>query len=209
MMTAMLTVENIMAGETVYDIWNVNEDAEYHEAGEAGARAGARQRAPGAAPACRGARADRWAASLGRVDRRHRAAALALFGGERAGAGARLCGLSGAHNLGGEPAAGRRGRLRPGDRAALPALDALRVRRRATDKVQARLFGEFALSGHCRHRHHRARHRAGNQLGGLAALPAKVLAAAASFIIVFGLRRAVVFSPRSFGDEDQPDHGRA
>ena len=38
MMTAMLTVKNIMAGETVYDIWNVNEDAEYHESGAAGER---------------------------------------------------------------------------------------------------------------------------------------------------------------------------
>jgi protoporphyrinogen oxidase len=38
MMTAMLTVENIIAGETVYDVWNVNEDAEYHEAGAAGAQ---------------------------------------------------------------------------------------------------------------------------------------------------------------------------
>jgi protoporphyrinogen oxidase len=38
MMTAMLTVRNIMAGAPVYDVWNVNEDAEYHEAGEAGAR---------------------------------------------------------------------------------------------------------------------------------------------------------------------------
>jgi hypothetical protein len=28
-----------VAGEAVYDVWNVNEDAEYHEAGEAGARA--------------------------------------------------------------------------------------------------------------------------------------------------------------------------
>ena len=37
MMTAMLTVENIAAGKLVYDIWNVNEDAEYHEAGESGA----------------------------------------------------------------------------------------------------------------------------------------------------------------------------
>ena len=36
MMTAMLTVENIAAGKLVYDIWNVNEDAEYHEAGESG-----------------------------------------------------------------------------------------------------------------------------------------------------------------------------
>lgn len=39
MMTAMLTVKNIIAGEPVYDVWNVNEDAEYHEAGEAGERA--------------------------------------------------------------------------------------------------------------------------------------------------------------------------
>ncbi len=36
MMTAMLTVENIMAGARVYDIWCVNEDAEYHEAGTEG-----------------------------------------------------------------------------------------------------------------------------------------------------------------------------
>jgi len=33
MMTAMLTVRNILAGETIYDVWDVNEDAEYHEAG--------------------------------------------------------------------------------------------------------------------------------------------------------------------------------
>ncbi|PSC04092.1 FAD-dependent oxidoreductase [Alsobacter soli] len=38
MMTAMLTVRNILAGERLYDIWDVNEDAEYHEAGESGAR---------------------------------------------------------------------------------------------------------------------------------------------------------------------------
>jgi protoporphyrinogen oxidase len=31
MMTAMLTVENILAGERTYDIWQVNQDAEYHE----------------------------------------------------------------------------------------------------------------------------------------------------------------------------------
>ncbi len=31
MMTAMLTVENIIAGEKVYDVWRVNQDAEYHE----------------------------------------------------------------------------------------------------------------------------------------------------------------------------------
>ena len=33
MMTAMLTVRNILAGEMAYDVWDVNEDAEYHEAG--------------------------------------------------------------------------------------------------------------------------------------------------------------------------------
>jgi hypothetical protein len=32
MMTSMLTVKNILAGEKIYDVWNVNEDAEYHEA---------------------------------------------------------------------------------------------------------------------------------------------------------------------------------
>ena len=41
MMTAMLCVENITAGQPVYDLWRVNQDAEYHEAGGAGAQAGA------------------------------------------------------------------------------------------------------------------------------------------------------------------------
>jgi len=31
MMTAMLTVENILAGTRAYDVWNVNQDAEYQE----------------------------------------------------------------------------------------------------------------------------------------------------------------------------------
>lgn len=39
MMTAMLTVRNIEAGARIYDIWAVNEDAEYHEAGDEGAQA--------------------------------------------------------------------------------------------------------------------------------------------------------------------------
>jgi protoporphyrinogen oxidase len=38
MMTAMLTAKNILAGERIFDIWNVNEDAEYHEAGGSGVR---------------------------------------------------------------------------------------------------------------------------------------------------------------------------
>jgi protoporphyrinogen oxidase len=37
MMTAMLTVENILAGERRFDVWQVNEDAEYGEAGYSGA----------------------------------------------------------------------------------------------------------------------------------------------------------------------------
>jgi len=31
MMTAMLTVENILGGRRMHDVWNVNQDAEYHE----------------------------------------------------------------------------------------------------------------------------------------------------------------------------------
>lgn len=34
MMTAMLTVRNIISGTNGYDIWQVNQDAEYHEAGD-------------------------------------------------------------------------------------------------------------------------------------------------------------------------------
>jgi protoporphyrinogen oxidase len=36
MMTAMLAAKNIIAGNDVYNIWNVNEDAEYHEGGNRG-----------------------------------------------------------------------------------------------------------------------------------------------------------------------------
>lgn len=38
MMTAMLTAENILAGERRHDVWQVNEDAEYGEAGYSGAK---------------------------------------------------------------------------------------------------------------------------------------------------------------------------
>ena len=37
MMTAMLTVENILAGAAKFDVWAVNEDAEYTESGYSGA----------------------------------------------------------------------------------------------------------------------------------------------------------------------------
>jgi len=42
MMTAMLTVQNILAGKPLYDVWEVNQDAEYHEvaAGGEGATTG-------------------------------------------------------------------------------------------------------------------------------------------------------------------------
>lgn len=40
MMTALLTAQNIAAGKSLYDVWEVNQDAEYHEAGKAGAEAG-------------------------------------------------------------------------------------------------------------------------------------------------------------------------
>jgi protoporphyrinogen oxidase len=36
MMTAMLTARNILAGNRFYNVWDVNEDAEYHEAGSSG-----------------------------------------------------------------------------------------------------------------------------------------------------------------------------
>ena len=34
MMTALLASENIIAGEQLWDVWQVNEDAQYHESGE-------------------------------------------------------------------------------------------------------------------------------------------------------------------------------
>jgi protoporphyrinogen oxidase len=36
MMTALLTARNILSGHKEYDVWAVNQDAEYHEAGSAG-----------------------------------------------------------------------------------------------------------------------------------------------------------------------------
>lgn len=38
MMTGMLTALNIVQGEAIYDVWQVNEDAEYSESGVSGAR---------------------------------------------------------------------------------------------------------------------------------------------------------------------------
>jgi protoporphyrinogen oxidase len=38
MMTAMLTARNILDGARTYDVWEVNEDAQYHETGASGVR---------------------------------------------------------------------------------------------------------------------------------------------------------------------------
>jgi protoporphyrinogen oxidase len=47
MMTALLTAENILAGEPRWDVWKVNQDAEYHEIGEDRALAFSERRVPG------------------------------------------------------------------------------------------------------------------------------------------------------------------
>ena len=65
---------------------------------------------------------------------------------------------------------------------------------RATKKVHARLFGEFALSGFAGMGITALVIALATEGAGLAALPAKVLAAAASFLVVFALRRTVVFA---------------
>jgi protoporphyrinogen oxidase len=47
MMTALLTAENILAGEQRWDVWQVNEDAQYHEMGEDRALAFSERVVPG------------------------------------------------------------------------------------------------------------------------------------------------------------------
>lgn len=42
MMTALLTVKNILAGKRDYDVWQVNQDAEYHEEGRSSGASGLR-----------------------------------------------------------------------------------------------------------------------------------------------------------------------
>ena len=43
MMTAMLAVKNIIAGKQIYNLWNVNQDAVYHEGGARGVEEGGRK----------------------------------------------------------------------------------------------------------------------------------------------------------------------
>jgi hypothetical protein len=42
----MLTAKNILAGERKFDVWAVNQDAEYHEAGTAGEQVTLESRVP-------------------------------------------------------------------------------------------------------------------------------------------------------------------
>jgi len=50
MMTALLAARNILAGRAEYDVWAVNQDAEYHEAGNAGEQRIEPRQVPAKAP---------------------------------------------------------------------------------------------------------------------------------------------------------------
>lgn len=67
---------------------------------------------------------------------------------------------------------------------------------RATEKPHARLFGEFAVTGVSGMAATAGVIAAATDAAGLSPLPAKVLAAGISFLLVFLLRRGVVFSTR-------------
>ena len=47
MMTALLTAENILAGEKLWDVWRVNQDADYHEMGDDRTLAFSERKTPG------------------------------------------------------------------------------------------------------------------------------------------------------------------
>jgi putative flippase GtrA len=79
---------------------------------------------------------------------------------------------------------------------------------RATDKLHARLFGEFALSGLAGMGITALVIALATEAAGLAALLAKVLAAAASFLVVFALRRTVVFGKGGMGSRIAGSHTR-
>ena len=67
----------------------------------------------------------------------------------------------------------------------------------AAHKAQPRLLGEFALSGLAGMVITVVVIAAATELAHLPALPAKILAASASFVVVYLLRRTVVFAARS------------
>jgi putative flippase GtrA len=64
----------------------------------------------------------------------------------------------------------------------------------AVQKARIRLFGEFALTGVAGLATTMMVIAAATGLAGLAALPAKVLATGASFLLVYSLRRGIVFA---------------
>ncbi len=66
----------------------------------------------------------------------------------------------------------------------------------AAQKAQVRLFGEFALSGLAGMAITALVIALVADVAGLPVLPAKILAAGASFLVVFALRRSVVFARR-------------
>jgi len=66
----------------------------------------------------------------------------------------------------------------------------------AVDKARLRLFGEFALSGVAGLAVTTIVIATATDVAGLPALPAKILATGVSFLIVYSLRRGVVFAAR-------------
>ena len=204
---AMLTVKNIMAGETLYDV-NVNEDAETRLARPASARrcraqpgAGPHRRALPMLPRLQRAQRLRSGApcvhAMIAVDRglAHRAAARATLVSAFALALDFSLFLTLTSLSVWAPLAGVAGY------AAGTVLHYLLSVRfvfdaRATDKAPARLFSEFAVTGVSGMAATAIVIAAATDLAGLSALPAKVLAAAVSFLLVFVLRRGVVFSAR-------------
>jgi putative flippase GtrA len=69
----------------------------------------------------------------------------------------------------------------------------------AAQKAQSRLFAEFALSGLAGMAITALVLAVAADFGGMPVLPAKVLAAGASFVVVFALRRTVVFAQHPTG----------
>lgn len=80
---------------------------------------------------------------------------------------------------------------------------------RATDKAPARLFGEFALTGISGMAVTALVIAAATSVAGTPALAAKILAAGASFLLVFALRRCVVFARGAARGRAVGDRGAA
>jgi alpha-1,2-mannosyltransferase len=78
----------------------------------------------------------------------------------------------------------------------------------ATDKAHSRLFSEFAVTGVSGMAATAIVIAAATDLASVSALPAKVLAAGVSFLLVFALRRGVVFSARGVPGEAAAAPGR-